>query len=77
MPVLPTLTVAPEAKFVPVSVTFTFVPGAPEFGLRDVRVGVDELMLNVTGALVPPAELLTVTLAVPTALADMANVAVI
>jgi len=38
-PGLLTFTVAPEMKFVPAKVTGTFTPGAPLFGLIDVKVG--------------------------------------
>jgi len=69
-------TVAPETKFVPASVMLTFVPGAPEFGLMDVRLGAAELILKATGLVVPPA-VVTVTLPDPDALEATANVAVI
>ena len=69
-------TVAPEAKFVPVSVTLTFVPGAPEFGLTEVNVAGRGLMVKTTVPVVPPAEV-TLMFDDPVALAAMANVAVI
>jgi len=61
-PELLDFTRAPETKFVPTSVTLTFVPGAPALGVMDVRVGAAEFM---------------VTLPDPDALEVRANVAVI
>ena len=55
------LRVAPEMKFVPVSVTGTLAPGAPEEGLIDVRVGVRFRTVKVTEPLFP---LVVVTLTV-------------
>ena len=75
-PELLDFTRAPETKFVPTSVTLTFVPGAPALGVMDVRVGAAELMLKLTGAVVPPAVVM-VTLPDPDALEVRANVAVI
>ena len=69
-------TVAPKTKFVPISVTLAFVPGAPEFGLIDVRVGGSGLMVNATMPLVLPPEV-TLMFDDPVALAAIANVAVI
>lgn len=77
MPELFTFTVAPEPKFVPVNVTFTVAPGAPELGLSDVSVGAAELIVNVTDPLVPPAAAATVTLAEPEALLAIVRLAVI
>jgi hypothetical protein len=53
-----TATVAPEAKFVPVSVTGTLAPCAPLFGLTEVSVGPRGLTVNGTVLLVA-AEVLT------------------
>lgn len=52
MPELSTLTIAPVVKPLPVKVTFTVAPGAPELGLMEVSVGAPEPTLNVAGALV-------------------------
>lgn len=76
-PRVPTITVAPAAKFVPVSVTFTLVPADPELGLIDVIVGAAGLIVKVTGAVGVPPAALTVTLAEPLALAEIENVAMI
>jgi hypothetical protein len=43
---------AGEAKLVPVSVTGTLVPGAPEEGLMEVKVGVREVTVNVRARVV-------------------------
>ena len=69
-------TVAPEAKFVPVSVTLTFAPGAPKFGLTEVNVGGRGLMVKTTTPVVPP-EVVTLMFADPVALPAMDRVAVI
>lgn len=52
IPELSTLTIAPVVKLLPVNVTFTVAPGAPELGLMDVSVGALELTLKIAGALV-------------------------
>ena len=69
-------TVAPEAKFVPISVTLAFVPGAPEFGFTEVRVGGRGLMVKANVPVVPAA-VVTLMFDDPVALAAIANVAVI
>ena len=69
--------VAPERKLVPVRVTGRLVPRNPLEGLIPVKVGVAELMVKVTGAVVP-LEVETVTVAAPVAaLEAMAKEAVI
>src|SRR5438477_13137564 len=64
--------VAPLTKLVPVSVTLTVVPGAPDVGEIDVKVGgplaVLALTVNVTPLLIP-ALVVTVTVRAP-AVAD-------
>ena len=69
--------VAPERKLEPVRVTGTLAPCSPLEGLMPVKVGVAELMVKVTGEVVP-LEVETVTVAAPAvALGAMAKVAVI
>src|SRR5215831_5205205 len=71
----PALTVAPEAKLVPVKVTGRLLPTTPLAGLIPDKVG--ETMVKPSGGLVPPS-VVTVTLAVPGgAEAAMVKVAVI
>src|ERR1700682_6740041 len=71
--------VAPDAKFVPVSVTPTVCPCVPELGLTELSVGAPapEFTVNVCEPLVLP-ELVTVTFWPPVgAFEAMVNVAVI
>src|ERR1700674_4888967 len=71
--------VAPDAKFVPVSVTGTVCPCVPELGLTELSVGAPapEFTVNVCEPLVLP-ELVTVTFCAPVgAFEAMVNVAVI
>jgi hypothetical protein len=76
-PGFPILTVAPEAKFVPVSVTGTVVPCTPLVGLILLSVGRGGRTVKITAAEIPPA-VVTVTFAGPIeALAEMFSVAVI
>ena len=72
------VTKASEAKFEPLMVTFTVAPGAPVFGLREVMAGAapNAAIENGTAAVVP-AEVVTVTVTDPEALAPIAKVAVI
>src|ERR1039457_4748437 len=70
-------TAAPATKLVPVRVTGTVAPGAPNAGAIVLSVGGGGLTVKTTGALVP-ALVVTVTFAAPSvALAAMGNVAVI
>jgi hypothetical protein len=64
---LETLTVAPELKLVPVSVTVTLVPGAPLVGLMPVNVGSDPPVIVKAIALLVPLDVVTVTLVAPAA----------
>src|ERR1700682_2335916 len=69
--------VAPDAKFVPVSVTPTVCPCVPELGLTELSVGAPKFTVNVCVPLVLP-ELVTVTFWGPVeAFEAMVNVAVI
>lgn len=77
IPELLTLTVAPEPKLDPERVTFTMLPGDAAFGLIEVSVGAAEPTVNVTAAVAAPVWLVTDTFAVPAALGEMENVAVI
>jgi len=71
--VVPHFTVAPEIKFVPVTVNLNAAPPAvAELGLKLVIVGAGGLMVNTLAAEVPP-EVVTVTFTVP-AVAIMAAV---
>lgn len=64
MPGLLVLTLATEAKLVPVSVTFTLVPAVPLAGFMAVRVGAGGFTVYGTGPVVPP-EVVTVTFVAP------------
>jgi hypothetical protein len=56
MPVPLTLTVvAPCTRFAPMTVNVTVVPGTADVGLMLVTVGVGGLIVNVCGAVAPPA----------------------
>ena len=67
------MTVAPERKLEPVRVTGRLVPRNPLEGLMPVKVGVAELMVKVTGEVVP-LEVETVTFVAPVAaLGEMAK----
>lgn len=55
------LRITGETKFVPVSVTGTLTPGAPEEGLTDVKVGAEDMTVNVRDRLVTEA-VVTLTL---------------
>src|ERR1700687_6208279 len=69
--------VAPDAKFVPVSVTPTVCPCVPELGLTELSVGAPKFTVNVCVPLVLP-ELVTATFWAPVgAFEAMVNVAVI
>src|ERR1022692_4144322 len=77
IPELLVRTAAPATKLVPVRVTGTVAPGAPNAGAIVLSVGGGGLTVKTTGALVP-ALVVTVTFAAPSvALAAMVNVAVI
>src|ERR1700674_5376064 len=77
MPVPLRTIVAPDAKFVPVSVTPTVCPCVPELGLTELSVGAPKFTVNVCVPLVLP-ELVTVTFWGPVeAFEAMVNVAVI
>jgi hypothetical protein len=76
-PVPLTATVDPAVKSVPVSVTFTLCPCAPELGLTEVSVAAPEFTVNACEPVVLPP-LVTVTFWAPVgAVAAMVNVAVI
>lgn len=65
IPALAAFTVAPEIKFVPVSVTATLLPGDPLFGLIDVSVGAPVTVpLTVAVAVCAVGVVLSVTLIV-------------
>jgi hypothetical protein len=73
----PALTMAPEVKLAPVSVTGTLAPCVPLLGLMLVNVGSPTVIVKTTALLVP-LEVVTLTLAGPVAaLAAMVKVAVI
>jgi hypothetical protein len=75
-PVGLTPTVDPAVKSVPVSVTFTLCPCAPELGLTEVSVAAPEFTVNACEPVVLPP-LVTVTFWAPVgAVAAMVNVAV-
>jgi hypothetical protein len=65
-PVPVTFTLAPDTKFVPVSVTETAVPCVPADGLTEVSVGAAAVTLKGTVPLVPPV-VVTETLYCPVA----------
>jgi hypothetical protein len=70
-------TVAPERKLEPLRVTEIALPWMPEDGIMEVKFGGLGLTVKTTGREVP-AEVVTVTLAVPLpALTAIAKVAVI
>jgi len=72
------VTKASEAKFAPLIVTFTVVPGPPVFGFSEVMAGAvaDAAIMNGNAAVVP-AEVVTVTFTDPEVLAPTVKVAVI
>ena len=74
-----TFTVAGEVKFVPVNVTCTVAPCAPDAGFSEIRVGADDAPVTVkVCAPLVPADVATVTFLEPTvAPAAIWNVAVI
>ena len=55
------LSVTGKTKFVPVSMTGTLAPGAPDDGLTEVRVGAKDVTVNVRARVVP-VDAVTVTL---------------
>ena len=74
---LPTPTLAPETKLVPVSVTGTVAPCGPLPGTIELSVGGGGVTLNATVPLVPPP-VVTLTFTGPNAaVAEMAKTAVI
>jgi hypothetical protein len=70
------IVLAPVMKFVPVSVTFTFVPAIPLVGVIAVSVGSGGLTVNITVPVVPPAVVTDTVRAPSVAPAVIVNVAI-